>query len=189
MKMKKSREIDSKISIQDLCSVSIMAALTAVMAQISIPMPMGVPMTMQTFAVTLAGIILGAKRGAISMIVYLLIGSVGVPVFSNMGGGIQYLVGPTGGFLLSFPIMAYLIGIGVEKRKKKGMFTLFLILGTTANYAVGVAMYCVLMDSSIWTGIAACVLPFIPTAVIKAIAAAVLGIQVRNRLMTILQTA
>ena len=60
---------NSKISIQDICSIAIMAAVTAIMAQISIPMPMGVPMTMQTFAVTLAGVILGAKRGAISMIV------------------------------------------------------------------------------------------------------------------------
>lgn len=177
-----------RFSIQDICSIAIMAALTAVMAQISIPMPMGVPMTMQTFAVTLAGVILGSKRGAISMIVYLLIGSVGIPVFSNMGGGVQFLVGPTGGFLLSFPIMAYLIGLGVEKKKQKGMFSLFLILGTLSNYAVGLAMYCALMDASVWTGITACVLPFIPTAVIKAVAAAILGLQVRNRLVAVLQT-
>ena len=106
MKTTKQTTTRSGFSIQDICSVAIMAALTAVMAQISIPMPMGVPMTMQTFAVTLAGVILGSKRGAVSMVVYLLIGSVGVPVFSNMGGGVQYLIGPTGGFLLSFPIIA-----------------------------------------------------------------------------------
>ena len=170
MKTTKQTTTRSGFSIQDICSVAIMAALTAVMAQISIPMPMGVPMTMQTFAVALAGVILGSKRGAVSMVVYLLIGSVGVPVFSNMGGGVQYLIGPTGGFLLSFPIMAYLIG-------------------TVANYAVGVAMYCVLMDASVWTGITACVLPFIPTAVIKAVAAAILGLQVRSRLAAVLQTA
>ena len=186
MKTVNGQKKDSKLSIQDICSVAIMAALTAVMAQISIPMPLGVPMTMQTFAVTLAGVILGSKRGALSMVVYLLIGSVGVPVFSNMGGGIQYLVGPTGGFLLSFPIMAYLIGVGVEKKRQKGMFSLYLIL---ANYVVGVAMYCVLMDSTIWVGISACVIPFIPTAVVKAIAAAVLGLQVRKRLVAVLQIA
>ena len=188
MKTTKQTTTRSGFSIQDICSVAIMAALTAVMAQISIPMPMGVPMTMQTFAVTLAGVILGSKRGAVSMVVYLLIGSVGVPVFSNMGGGVQYLIGPPGGFLLSFPIMAYLIGLGVEKKKQKGMFSLFLVLGTVANYAVGVAMYCVLMDASVWR-ITACVLPFIPTAVIKAVAAAILGLQVRSRLAAVLQTA
>ena len=79
----------SKISIQDICSIAIMTALIAVMAQISIPMPLGVPMTMQTFAITLAGIVLGSKRGALSAIVYLLLGAVGVPVFAGFSGGAQ----------------------------------------------------------------------------------------------------
>ena len=178
---------EKKISIQDICSIGIMTAVTAVMTQISIPMPLGVPMTMQTFAVTLAGVILGAKRGAISMAVYVLLGAVGVPVLANFSGGFQHLIGPTGGFLLSFPIMAYLIGMGTEFRKRKGMFLLFLILGTVVNYVVGVVMFCLLMQSSLWTGISACVLPFLPTAVIKAAAASVLGLQVRERLGATLQ--
>lgn len=178
---------DSKFSVQDICSIAIMTAVTAVMAQISIPMPLGVPMTMQTFAVTLAGIVLGAKRGAISMVIYVLLGAVGVPVLANFSGGFQHLIGPTGGFLLSFPIMAYLIGLGVKLRKKKGMFLLFLGLGTLVNYAVGVAMFCLLMQSSVWTGITACVLPFIPTAILKAAAASVLGLQIRDRLGMTLQ--
>lgn len=178
---------NSKISIQDICSIAIMTAITAVMAQISIPMPMGVPMTMQTFAVTLAGVILGAKRGAISMIVYVLLGAVGVPVFAGFSGGAQNLIGPTGGFLLSFPIMAFLIGIGVQMKKKRGMFTLFLILGTVSNYVVGVIMFCVIMKASVWTGITACVLPFIPTAIIKAVVASVLGLRIHSRLGAALQ--
>ena len=92
---------NSKISIQDICSIAIMTAITVVLAQISIPMPLGVPMTMQTFAVTLAGIVLGAKRGAISMIIYVLLGAIGVPVLANFSGGFQHLIGPTGGFSLS----------------------------------------------------------------------------------------
>lgn len=180
---------NSKISIQDICSIAIMAAVTAIMAQISIPMPLGVPMTMQTFAVTLAGVILGAKRGAISMIVYVLLGAVGAPVYAGFSGGFQNLIGPTGGFLLSFPIMAYLIGMGIQMRKKKGMFILFLFLGTVSNYVVGVSMYCLVMQSSVLTGITACVVPFIPTAIIKAIVASVLGIQIRDRLGAALQWA
>ncbi len=177
----------TKFSIQDICSIAIVTAITAVMAQISIPMPMGVPMTMQTFAVTLAGIILGARNGAVSMIVYLLIGAVGMPVFANFSGGFQDLVGATGGFLLSFPVMAYLIGKGAEKRKEKGVFVICLILGTLINYVVGAAMFCLIMNSSVWAGITACVLPFLPTAVIKAAAAAVLGLQIRSRLGAALQ--
>ena len=78
----------TKYSIQDLCGIAILTAVTAVMAQISIPMPFGVPLTMQTFAVTLAAIILGAKNGMISMMIYILLGAVGVPVFANFGGGL-----------------------------------------------------------------------------------------------------
>lgn len=177
----------SKISTQDICGIAIMTAITAVMAQISIPMPMGVPMTMQTFAVTLAGIILGAKRGAVSMVVYVLLGALGVPVLAGFSGGFMHLAGPTGGFLLSFPIMAYLIGAGAKMRKQKGMFLLFLVLGTAANYVVGVAMFCILMKTPVWTGITACVLPFIPTAVIKAALASALGLKLQARLGTALQ--
>lgn len=172
----------SKLSIQEICLIAIMTAITAVMAQISIPLPMMVPMTMQTFAVTLAGIILGAKCGSIAMGVYLLLGAVGVPVFSGFKGGLQSLIGPTGGFLLSFPIMAYIIGKGMELRKQKGMFVLLLCVGTISNYVVGVLMYCVVMDSSVWTAITACVLPFVPSAIIKAVLASVLGIRLRNQL-------
>lgn len=173
---------DSKLTTKDMCGIAIMTAITAVFSQISIPMPLGVPMTMQTFAVTLAGVILGAKNGAVSMAVYLLLGAVGVPVFAGFRGGVQSLVGPTGGFLLSFPLMAFLIGTGVKLRKKKGMFLLFLVLGTVSNYAVGVAMFCIVMKASVWTGISACVLPFVPTAVIKAAAASILGLKIQTRL-------
>ena len=179
---------NSKTSVRDLCSIAIMAAVTAVMAQIAIPMPMGVPMTMQTFAVTMAGVILGSKKGGMSSLVYVLLGAIGVPVFAGFSGGIQNLIGPTGGFIISFPIMAYVIGLGVEMRKKKGMFTLMVVLGTVLNYVVGVAMFCIVMDSSIMTAITACVLPFIPTAIIKAVLASILGLQIRKRLVGALQT-
>lgn len=92
------------------------------------------------------------------------------------------MIGPTGGFLLSFPIMAYIIGKGIELRRQKGMFTLLLCVGTIANYVVGVLMYCVVMESSVWTAITACVLPFVPSAIIKAVLASVLGIRLRNQL-------
>ena len=178
----------SKSTVSDFCFIGIMAAVTAVMAQISIPMPMGVPMTMQTFAVTLAGIILGSRRGALSMLVYLLIGVVGVPVFSNFTGGLPSLVGPTGGFLVSFPIMAYLIGLGIEF-KNRLVVVLLLILGTLSNYVIGVLFYTVITGSSVIAGITACVLPFIPTAVLKAILASILGIQVKQRISLALQTS
>lgn len=176
----------SKLNIQSICYIAIFTAVIAIMAQISIPMPMGVPMTMQTFAIILAAVVLGAKHSAIATLVYLLLGAVGVPVFTGFTGGFGSLVGPTGGFLISFPLMAFLIGYGVEHRQKKGVFTFFLILGTLANYAVGVLMFCLMMSSTVMAAMTACVIPFIPTAVIKAVLTSVLGLQIRSRLRALL---
>ncbi|EEG74563.1 BioY family protein [[Clostridium] hylemonae DSM 15053] len=176
---------ERKLSIQDICTISLCTAVTAIMAQISIPMPMGVPMTMQTFAVTLAAVILGAKKGAAASLIYVLLGAAGVPVLANFTGGYQYLIGPTGGFLLTFPVMAYIIGLGAEKfRRANSGFIICLILGTAVNYIGGIAMFCLVTGSSVWAGFTACVLPFIPTAVIKAGLAAAIGLKIHRRLVS-----
>lgn len=172
-----------RISVQNLCMTGVLTAVTIILAQISIPMPLGVPMTMQTFAITLAAMVLGSKYGALSSLVYLLLGMVGLPVFSNFTGGISRLVGPTGGFLISFPLMAFLIGLGIEYRRKfRGALVLFVILGTVVNYLFGLAMYCLLTANSFAAGFTACVAPFIPTAIIKAVLAVILGLAIRRRL-------
>ena len=88
----------------DIVYCGIFATITAILAQISIPLPGGVPLTLQTFAVSLAGILLGSKKGFISILVYVLMGAIGLPVFSGFSAGIGAIVGPTGGFILSFPI-------------------------------------------------------------------------------------
>ena len=74
----------------DLCMIGVVTAVIVIMAQISIPMPLGVPMTMQTFAITLAGVILGSKKGAVASLIYVLLGAVGVPVFANFSGYVLY---------------------------------------------------------------------------------------------------
>lgn len=173
----------SAFSVRDICYSGLFAAVIAIMAQISIPMPGGVPMTMQTFAITLAAVVLGAKLSTVSSVIYLLLGAVGVPVLANFSGGFDKFIGPTGGFLISFPLMAFIIGWGADHRHAfRGAYVLALIIGTIANYVVGTAMFCVLMNSSIAAGVTACVLPFIPTAVIKAVLATVIGFLVRKRI-------
>lgn len=172
-----------KINVRDLCYAGLFAAVIAVTAQISIPMPLGVPMTMQTFSITLAAVVLGSRRSALSTVIYLALGAIGIPVLANFTGGIDRFVGPTGGFLISFPLMAFIIGLGVEHRKAfKGAYVAALIAGTLANYAVGVVMFCLLMKKSVSVAMAACVLPFIPTAIIKAALASALGFAIRKRI-------
>jgi biotin transporter BioY len=97
-------------------SVAVVVAFslfTAAAAQVSIPIG-PVPITGQTFAVTLTGALLGSRLGAMSMIVYLLEGASGLPFFSNGGSGIMYFLGPTGGYLVSFPAAAFVTGAFAE---------------------------------------------------------------------------
>ena len=172
------------LSTKDLCMISLWTAVIAVMAQIAIPMPMGVPMTMQTFAITLAAIVLGAKRGAIATSIYVLLGAVGIPVFANFTGGVHIIVGATGGFIISFPIMAYIIGKGVEYRGGiKGVFIVAIIMGMIINYIIGVFVFCLITGSSIMAGITACVIPFIPTSVIKGVVGGIIGVKIRDRVV------
>jgi len=98
---------------RDLILVALFAALTAVGAFIKIPIPY-VPFTLQYFFCALAGIILGSKLGALSQIIYVAVGLVGAPVFTD-GGGITYIFKPTFGYLIGFIVAAYVIGKIREK--------------------------------------------------------------------------
>lgn len=103
----------------DVIRVGLFALLTVITAQISIPVP-PVPFTLQTVAVVLAGAMLGAKKGAISQILYLMLGVIGLPVFALSADatlGLARLMGPTGGYLLAFPVAAYISGLMIEKYK------------------------------------------------------------------------
>ncbi len=105
-----------KLKTKELVICSIFASLTAILTQISIPLP-AVPLTMQVFAVALCGLVLGKRLGFISQIIYVLLGTIGLPVFAQFSGGIGIILGPTGGFILSFPIIAFVVGYFSEKFK------------------------------------------------------------------------
>ena len=167
------------MNTRDLCMMALFTSFTAVMAQISVPMPLGVPMTMQTFAIMLAGMVLGARRGFISVLVYVLLGMVGVPVFARFSGGLGIVFGPTGGFILSFPLMAWIVGLGAE-RGGAAAVVVGLIAGTLVNYAGGMLMFCLITGQSVAAAFMACVFPFIPTGVIKAVMAGLIGVRLRK---------
>lgn len=179
---------NSKISIKNVCAIAIMTAITAVLAQIIIPLPSGIPISMQTFAVMLSGIVLGAKCGAVSSLVYLLLGMFGVPVFTGLRGGLQVIIGPTGGFLLAFPILAFLSGVAIRYQKKNKCYMIILIIaGILVNYGVGVIFFCLLMKSSIRVALITCVAPFLIGDIIKTIMAILVGKKLRYRLEIALQ--
>ena len=153
------------------------------LAQISIPLPGGVPLTLQTLAVPLAGLVLGPKRGTISTLLYVLLGAIGIPVFANFTGGLGIVLGVTGGFIISFPVMALFAGFASTKGMKSPVLWMWLILGALINYAVGTVWCMFAAGLDLAGALAACVIPFIPTAILKIILAGFLGTMLRNTLM------
>ncbi len=171
-----------KFSVRDLCQIGIFSAIICICAQISIPMPLGVPMTLQTFAVPLAGMILGSKKGTTSTLIYLLIGAVGLPVFAGFKGGLSVLVGATGGFIFSFPLMSLAAGIG-EKKGKKLWLIGGLILGAVINYLCGMLYFSFVTANDLRAAFMSCVLPFLPTTLIKIILVYFFGRKLKGTLI------
>lgn len=160
---------------RDLILCAVFAAIIAVLAQISIPLPGGVPLTMQTLAVGLAGIILKSKKGFIAVLIYVLMGTIGIPVFANFTGGIGIVVGPTGGFIISFPIMAFIVGLVSERTDKRVLIFLGFLMGTIVSYIIGTLQFSVVTGESFYKGILLCVVPFIVTDLIKGVLASAVG--------------
>lgn len=116
--------------------ISLFAILTAVGAQIEIPQQ-PVPFTLQTFFVLLTGAFLGRYSGSLSMLLYLLLGSIGLPIFSGGAFGIGKILGPTGGYLLAFPIAAAAIGYLVELRREYWWILISMFFGSLIIFVGG----------------------------------------------------
>lgn len=130
-----------KLSIKDMVLCAVFAALISIGAYVSVPLPSGVPFSLQPFFAMLAGAILGSKRGGISMAVYTLMGLVGLPVFSNGTGGFGMIFKPTFGYILGFILCAYVVGLIVEKSREKEFKLGFIIapfVGLIIDYIIGV---------------------------------------------------
>lgn len=108
---------------------ALMTATVAVLSQLSVPLPFGVPITLQVFALALGGYILGPKYGSISALLYVTLGAVGLPVFSNFQGGLHHIVAsPTGGFILGFVFISLFSGISwLFKWKRLGRLYALLL--------------------------------------------------------------
>lgn len=170
-------------STRNLILSSLFAAIVALMAQLSIPLPFSpVPLTGQTFGVFLTGSILGARWSAISLFVYILLGAVGLPVFHNFQGGLHIVLGPTGGYLWGFILGGYLLGKISQGKDSYISMVGGMLLCLAAIYTTGVAWLSFVSGLAIPQALLLGVLPFIPLDLIKVAAAAALGLKIRHRL-------
>jgi biotin transport system substrate-specific component len=130
-----------KLRALDLTLAAMFVALMAIGANISTIAPFlhvgGVPITLQTFFAILAGAILGSRLGSIAMIVYMLVGLVGVPVFADFTGGLAIIIRPTFGFIISYILAAFIIGKMVERNKSLPAFIIASLIGMAVNYLIG----------------------------------------------------
>jgi|ERR1051325_3183830 biotin transport system substrate-specific component len=150
--------------------------LTALSAQVVIPM-WPIPITGQTFAVVLAGALLGSRLGAIAMITYLIEGAVGLPFFSAGQGGVAHLLGPTGGYLIAFPAAAFITGAFAEHGWDRKFLTAAaaMAIGSLVIMFSGWMWFSLVMRTSPALTLFATVIKFIPGDLIKiSLAAAVL---------------
>lgn len=160
------------LNIRNMILTALFAALTAVGAFIIIPLQ-PVPITLQTLFTLLSGALLGSSLGALSQIIYLFLGIIGLPVFAQGTSGPGILAGPTGGYLWGFIIASFLVGKLLETRKepKTGWVVLSLILGTVIIYLSGIIQLSWVTKIGIKKAILVGVLPFLFGDGLKILAA------------------
>lgn len=164
-----------------LVYTALLAALTAVLAQIAIPLPSMVPISLSTLGGYLAAGLLSWKAAAVSQLVYVLIGAVGVPVFANFHGGLGVVMGPTGGYLIGYIISALVAGLIISKTNEKFYWYIIAMLaGTFFCYLFGTIWYMVVMSqTNIAAALMSCVVPFLPGDAVKIILASLLALKLR----------
>ncbi len=187
-----------------LCGV--FAAIMAVCSFITIPLGFTpIPINLATLGVFLTGGLLGKKYGSISIMVYILLGGVGVPIFAGFKGGLGVLAGPTGGYIIGYLAAVFLTGLLVEftfaktsagiGANKNGSVTkyrtlrfigiiLAMIVGLAACYALGTAWFMISTGTGLGAAMISCVIPFLPGDAIKIIAAALLTQKLKGLIPT-----
>ena len=148
---------------QALRQMAIAAVFSALMCIISpFAVPVGpISITLATFGVYLCGAVLGSKKGAAAVAIYLMLGFIGLPVFSGFSGGFQKLFSATGGYLVGYIPCAVITGIFADKFGKPWANAAGMALGTAVLYALGTAWFCALTGSKLIPALASCVLPFL----------------------------
>lgn len=167
--------------------IAVMAAVICVLSPLSIPLSAGVPISLATLAVMLAGAVLGPIDGMLATLVFLALGMLGVPVFSAYQAGIGVLFGKTGGFILGYIPLALCSGLFLPKGGKLslrsvGPAVLGMLLGTVILYAFGTAWFLVLTHAGLKLALTACVLPFLPGDALKVFAVCLLAPALRTAL-------
>ncbi len=178
-----SKDHVSRFSLRQMTGIALMSAVTAVSAWITIPAP--VPFTLQTFSVFLALLALGGRDGTLSILFYILLGLVGLPVFSSFRSGPGVLLGPTGGYILGFLVLGLFYWVLARKAGRLWIRILLLGSGLLLCYAFGTAWYVHVTSGngnpvSFGGALLTCVVPFLLPDLLKLALAVVISQRLRS---------
>lgn len=157
--------MNRRLTAKDLSYIAMGVALIAVCSWISIPLP--VPITLQTFAICLITAVLGLRLGLWAVVVYILLGAAGLPVFSGFRSGLGALLGTTGGYIIGFVFTALTVGLGVKRfGRKPPLLALFMVIGVGLCYAFGTAWFVLVYTRTsgaigVLTALSLCVFPYL----------------------------
>ena len=175
-------ESKTKNQVHWMAMTAVMAAVLAVIAPFALPIG-PVPISLCTLAIYFAVYVLGWRRGTMAVVVYVLLGAVGLPVFSNFAGGLGKLAGPTGGDIIGYIPLALIAGWFVQRfPRSRAMQLLGMVLATAVLYALGTAWICVQAGYEVAAALGVCVFPFVPGDLVKIAAALAVGPVLQSRL-------
>lgn len=185
------------LTAREITTIGLFTAMTAVLSQIAIPLPFTpMPISFGLVAVYITGIMLKPKHAILTQICYLAIGAIGLPVYANFRGGIGALFGPTGGYLMVYPIMAAIVSISLNSRRsrqleskkiKKWVYIRSSISITIAHivlYVGGTIWLSISTGNSFQAALALAVYPFIPLDIVKIVFCVVAIIPLRSRMLS-----
>lgn len=172
----------SRSPAKSAVQIAIAVAAVSVAARFAVPIPgTPVPVTLQDLAVLLTGVVLGPSRGAAAIVAYVMIGALGAPVFSSGHGGLAWLAGPTGGYLVAYPAACWVAGYAARVPLRRLRLFGGILLAQAVIFAGGVAQFLLLTGQTMEAVVAMTVVPFLPGVAIKT--ALVLGfVEVRRRI-------
>ncbi|NBI88404.1 biotin transporter BioY [Lachnospiraceae bacterium] len=172
----------SKLTIYQMATISLMTALLCILGPMSIPIG-AIPISFTNFMIYLTVYLLGTKLGTLSYLIYLLLGTAGLPVFSAYSGGLAKLAGPTGGYLIGFIFMSIISGIFIKQGKGKILPSILgMAIGTAVAYLFGTIWFMIESGSTLMYALTACVFPFLIGDAVKILLASNIGPLIRSAL-------
>ncbi len=173
----------TKLSTQNIVIIGIFAAITAILSSLPTGIYiLGMPATLQTFAIAFVGFTLGTKLGTLATVVYILMGAVGLPVFNGFKGGLSVIFGLTGGFIFGFIVLVALCGAIYKTKKRSPLKIVFPFLGLIIFHLIGILQFCFITKTDFFAAMTVVSLPYFIKDIIFVIVGYFVAIGVRRAL-------